>query len=116
MSHPPGLRFSSNTYYNGRWEPSRERRLPLALGNLLGWVILSEAISVRLAAVHLSAQVVHRDLAKSHIAKCALCAHHPLCIWCFFVKAGKLQVEAFAQVFATAYLLNVKRYACDVLA
>ena len=32
-------------------------------------------------------------------------------MWCFFVKADNLQVEALAGTFATAYRLNVKRYA-----
>ena len=36
-------------------------------------------------------------------------------MWCFFVKAGNLQAEALAQVFATPYLLNVKVKLVQVL-
>ena len=36
-------------------------------------------------------------------------------MWCFSVKAGNLQVEALAEVFATPYLLNVNVMLVQVL-
>ena len=36
-------------------------------------------------------------------------------MWCFFVKAGNLQVEALAEVCAAPYLLNVKVKLVQVL-
>ena len=65
--HPSVLLFSSNTYYNGRWEPGRERHLPGALDNLLGLVTFLEALSVRFAAVHLQRRWFTGILAKSHV-------------------------------------------------